>query len=299
MIKKPMKRRTFAAGTLAAVSGMRVVALAQDIDQKLAQIEEASGGRLGVAVFDSHGVQRVSYRPGERFLMCSTFKLLAVADVLSRVDAGTLRFEQRVHYSKDDLLPYAPVARANLGRGWMTMRELCAAAIAVSDNTAANLILKRVGGPAGVTRYVRSIGDHYTRLDRTEPALNHVTSPGDPRDTTTPESMGFDAYRLLTRDLLNVSSRALLVDWIRRSTTGLNLLRAGFPTSWRAGDKTGMGGGTTPSGDSDTRNDVAIVWPPGRAPFIVAAYLTGVTVAAAQRDTALADVARVIAGITW
>jgi beta-lactamase class A len=298
-MKTSMKRGAFAAGTLAAATGLGVPAFAQDVDLKLAQIEEATGGRLGVAVFDSHGMQRVSYRPGERFLMCSTFKLLAVGDALSHVDAGTLSLESRVHFTRADLLPYAPVARMHIGRGWMTVRELCAGAIERSDNTCANLVLRNVGGPPGVTRYLRSIGDHYTRLDRTEPALNHVTSPGDPRDTTTPESMGFDAYRLLTRDLLSVGSRALLVDWIRRSTTGLNLLRAGFPASWRAGDKTGMGGGRTPSGDSDTRNDVAIVWPPGRAPFIVAAYLTGVTAAAQQRDAALADVGRTIAGITW
>ncbi len=289
-----MNRRLFVCSALASPLACASPALAQDVDLKLAQIEEASGGRLGVAVFDAHGVQRVSYRPGERFLMCSTFKLLAVGDALSHVDAGTLSLESRVHFTRADMLPYAPVARMHIGRGWMTVRELCAGAIELSDNTCANLVLRNVGGPPGVTRYLRSIGDHYTRLDRTEPALNHVTSPGDPRDTTTPESMGFDAYRLLTRDLLSVSSRALLVDWIRRTTTGLNLLRAGFPASWRAGDKTGMGGGRTPSGDSDTRNDVAIVWPPGRSPFIVSAYLTGVTVGAEQRDAVLADVARTI-----
>lgn len=298
-MKKPMKRRAFAAGTLAAVSGLRGVAFAQDIDTKLAQLEETSGGRLGVAVFDAHGVQRVSYRPGERFLMCSTFKLLAVADVLARVDAGTLRLEHRMHYSKDDLLEYAPVTRANVGRGWMTMRELCAAAIELSDNTAANLILKRVGGPAGMTRYVRSVGDHYTRLDRIEPYLNRPT-PGDSRDTTTPEAMGFDAYRLLLRDqILSARSRAMLTDWMRRSTTGLDLLRAGFPASWRSGDKTGLGGGHTPNGDNDTRNDVAIVWPPGRSPFIASVYLTDVTVAAEKRDAVLADVARAIVGMKW
>ena len=294
MIKRTMKRGTFTACTIAAASGLGATVLAQDVDLKLAQIEESTGGRLGVAAFDAHGKQRVGYRPGERFLMCSTFKLLAVGDALTHVDAGTLSLERRVHFTKADLLPYAPVARTHVGRGWMTVRELCAGAIELSDNTCANLVLSNVGGPPGVTRYLRSIGDHYTRLDRTEPALNHMTSPGDPRDTTTPESMGFDAYRLLTRDLLSSSSRALLVDWMRHSSTGLNLLRAGFPSSWRAGDKTGMGGGRTAGGDSDTRNDVAIVWPPGRAPFIVAVYLTGVTVAAEQRDAAHAAVARAI-----
>lgn len=293
-MKTPMKRGVFAAGTLAAVSGLAAIALAQDIDLKLAQIEESTGGRLGVAVFDSSGKQRVSYRPGERFIMCSTFKLLAVGDVLTHIDAGTLTFDDRVRYTKGDLLEYAPAARRHLARGWMTVRELCAGAMELSDNTCANLLMRRVGGPAGVTHYLRGIGDRYTRLDRYEPELNRPTGPGDPRDTTTPESMGFDAYRLLLRDLLSVSSRTMLAGWLRRSTTGLNLLRAGFPKSWSAGDKTGMGGGHTPSGDSDTRNDVAIVWPPGRPPFITAVYLTGVTVAAEQRDAAVANVARAI-----
>jgi len=296
-MKKPMKRHTFTAGALAAVSGMRAVAFAQDIDTKLAQLEEASGGRLGVAVFDAHGVQRVSYRPGERFIMCSTFKLLAVADALTRVDAGTLSLEQRVQFTKADLLEYAPAAKQHVGRGWMTVREIFAAVIELSDNTAANLLVKSVGGPADVTRYLRSIGDRFTRLDRIEPALNR---PVGILDTTTPESMGFDACRLLLqRKLLSASSRALLTGWLRRSTTGLDLLRAGFPSTWRAGDKTGMGGGHTPSGDSDTRNDVAVVWPPGRSPFVAAVYLTGVTVAAEKRDAVIADVGRLIAGVKW
>jgi beta-lactamase class A len=288
-----MKRGTFAAGTVAAFAGLSTLASAQSVDAKLAEIEEASGGRLGVVVFDAHGTQRVSYRPGERFPMCSTFKLLAVADALTRIDAGTLTFEGRVHYSQADLLEYAPAAKTHVAREWMTMRELCAAAILLSDNTAANLILKQIGGPAGVTRYLRSVGDQFTRLDRIEPFLNSGI-PGDPRDTTTPETMGFDTYRLLVRDLLSASSRALLTDWMRRSTTGLDLLRAGFPQSWRVGDKTGLGGQQNAMGDSDTRNDVAIVWPPGHSPFIVSVYLTGVKVAAQQRDAALADVARTI-----
>ena len=154
--------------------------------------------------------------------MCSTFKLLAVADILSHVDAGTLSLDRRVYYTAADLLEYAPVAKQNVTRGWMTIRELCAAAITLSDNTSANLVLKQVGGPAGVTRYARSIGDDYTRLDRIEPFLNSGI-PGDPRDTTTPESTGFDLYKLLLRDALSARSRAMLADWLRHSTTGLNL----------------------------------------------------------------------------
>jgi beta-lactamase class A len=283
-------------GSLAALALPYAPAHAGDLDSRFADIEASTGGRLGVVVFDAHGVQRVSYRPGERFPMCSTFKVLAVGDVLTQADAGSLSLERRVQYTKADLLSYAPITRRFVGRGWMTVRELCAATISLSDNSAVNLLLEQIGGPPGLTRYVRTLGDRFTRLDRIEPFMSSGI-PGDPRDTTTPEAMGFDVYRLLLKNVLSANSRALLIGWLRRSTTGLNLLRAGFPPSWRVGDKTGLGGQLNAFGDSSTRNDVAIVWPPGHAPFIVSAYLTGAKVAAVHRDAALAEVGRTVAGL--
>jgi beta-lactamase class A len=175
----------------------------------------------------------------------------------------------------------------------MTVSGLCEAAIEYSDNTAANLLLHTLGGPGAVTHYARSLGDAYTRLDRMEPELN-TSIPGDPRDTTTPAAMAADMRNILLGTALSQASRALLRMWLVNCRTGLECLRAGIPKSWSAGDKTGMGGAHNAFGDSETRNDIAIIWPPARRPLIVAAYLTGAQVPAAQRDAALASVGRAV-----
>lgn len=280
-----MTRAQFVVGALAAAAEPRGT---------LADIESASGGRLGVAVVDSHGNTPIRYRAGERFIMCSTFKLLAVGALLSRVDAGREHLDRRVTYGPRDLLEYAPVTRTFVRRGWMTLDELCDAATIYSDNTAANIIVRALGGPPAVTQFARRLGDEKTRLDRIEPQLNRPGPPGDVRDTTTPEAMARDARHLLLGDALTVGSRARLTRWLDDSVTGTDLLRAGFPSSWRVGDKTGLGGRHNAFGDSDTRNDVAIVQPPGRPAFIVSAYLTGAQVRAEIRDRALADVGRFV-----
>ena len=205
---------------------------------------------------------------------------------LTRVDSGQVQLGDRLWYGSNDVLDYAPVTKIHVRDG-MTVRELCEAAIEVSDNTAANVLLKSIGGPRALTAYVRTLGDRYTRLDRTEPSLNSGI-PGDVRDTTTPAAMAADVQRILVGDALSPASRGTLQAWMSQTKTGRDLLRAGFPSSWQAGDKTGLGGQHNATGDSDTRNDVAIAWPPGRSPVIVCAYLTESRVNAAQRDGALA-----------
>ena len=253
-------------------------------------IENRVGGRLGVFAFDTGTGRSIAYRASERFPMCSTFKSLAVAAVLARVDAGRERLGRRVPYTHRDLLEYAPVTRAHIAQGWMTVEALCEAAIEQSDNTAANLLLASLGGPAAVTRYARSLGDSVTRLDRTEPTLNDY-KPGELRDTTTPEAMARDWERILVGGALSARSSNLLHAWLVADQTGLDCIRAGVPKDWVAGDKTG-------SGSNGTRNDVAILKPPGRAPIIVAAYLTGATAPSAERNAALAEVGR-ITGLTF
>jgi beta-lactamase class A len=167
---------------------------------RLAAIEAETGGRLGVAALDSESGRRIEYRASERFAMCSTFKLLLAAAVLARVDAGHESLERRLAYGPADLLDYAPVTKARVAEGGLPVGALCAAAAGVSDNTAANLLLATLGGPEGLTRYARELGDGVTRLDRTEPALN-MNAPGDPRDTTTPAAMVANLQRLfLTLD---------------------------------------------------------------------------------------------------
>jgi beta-lactamase class A len=185
------------------------------------------------------------------------------------------------------LLEYAPVARANLARGWLSIEELCAASVQVSDNTAANLLIDVVGGPNGVTKFARSIGDSITRLDRREPELNENVA-GDPRDTTTPAAMATTARTLLLGKTLNQQSRNRLIGWMTTSTRGLDRLRAGLPESWRVGSKAGTG----PNG---ALNDVAITWPPHHAPILVASYMTDGTIDSDARSAGHAEVARVIA----
>jgi beta-lactamase class A len=283
-----MRRASFLTGALAAV-----YARGDSVAAQFAALEASSGGRLGVFAVDTRTNRAISFRSDERFLMCSTFKFLAVAAVLTRVDRGADRLTRRVYFSKADLLAYAPIARRYGAQGYMTVGACCAAAIEYSDNTAANLLLRTIGGPPGFTRYARALGDPNTRLDRFEPALNDVI-PGSNFDPTTPASMAGDMRKILLGDAVSPQSRARLVQWLLASQTGKNLLRAGMPVGWRVGDKTGLGGRVNAAGASDTRNDIAIVLPSGRAPLVIAAYLTGVRTAANERDAVLAHVGQIV-----
>jgi beta-lactamase class A len=252
-----------------------------------ADIEKRVAGRLGVAVLDVASRRHLEYRAAERFPMCSTFKWLLGAQVLSRVDSGHERLERVVAFGERDLLDYAPVTRAHVREGGMAVSDLVAAAIQYSDNTAANLLLGTVGGPAALTAYLRQIGDRTTRLDRIEPDLNSAI-PGDKRDTTTPGAMLANMNALLVGDRLTDASRNRLVAWLEGNTTGAARLRAGLPSTWRVGDKTGSGGhGST--------NDVAITWPTGRGPLLMAVYLTGTDASEGARNEAIAQVGQQVA----
>jgi len=254
------------AGTLSTHADSAPLGATGNLEQEFARLDAQSGGRLGVAVFDTGTGQQAGHRAAERFPMCSTFKALACAAVLARVDAGREDLERRIRYSVSDVLSYAPVTKDHAGEGGMTIGELCAAAITLSDNTAANLILASLGGPSAITAFALSLGDSITRLDRIEGDLNEA-KPGDPRDTTTPEAMASDLRVLVTGDALSRRSRDQFMTWLVGCQTGGAKLRAGVPATWRVGDKTGSGGhGTT--------NDIAVMWPPGRAPMIVCVYLT-------------------------
>jgi len=252
-----------------------------------ARIEQESGGRLGVAVLDTHTGLQSGHRAGERFPMCSTFKLLAVAAVLRKIDHGSEKLARPIRYGRADMLEYAPVTRAHVGEGQMPVGALCEAAIEWSDNTAANLLLASLGGPSAVTRFARALGDPVTRLDRNEPSLNDV-KPGDVRDTTTPAAMLADMRAVVLGNALSNASRARLTDWLHKSQTGKARLRAGLPRDWTVGDKTG-------SGFVDETNDIAVAWPPGRAPILIAAYYRGSRLYPESRDAVLADVGRLVA----
>jgi beta-lactamase class A len=266
----------------ASVAGAR-----SDAANQIAAIEARLGGRMGIAALDTGSGKRLDYRAEERFPMCSTFKFLAAAAVLKRVDAKQEQLDRFVSYDTKDILEYAPVTKAHLKEGGMTLGALCEAAIEQSDNTAGNLLLDAVGGPAGVMNFARRLGDQVTQLDRKEPDLNSAI-PGDERDTTTPGSMLADMTRILGGDVLSPSSRRQLEDWLRGNKTGGAMIRAGVPTNWIIGDKTGRGA-------NGATNDIAIMRPPDRAPVLLAVYSVGSTATANDRAAAIAEAAKIVA----
>jgi beta-lactamase class A len=275
------QRRSLLLAALAAPLAGCALARPRDRDftRDIANIETASGGRLGVAAFDTGRQLQLNYRGDERFPMASTFKVLAAASILAR---GPGLLAARIRYTQADLVPYAPVTELHLADG-MTNAELCAAALQVSDNPAANLLMRQVGGPAGVTAYARSIGDDTFQLDRWEPELNSAI-PGDPRDTTTPLAMVRTLHKLALGDALAPPARKLLVDWMLTSTTGAEKIRAGVPPDWKVADKTG-------NGSNGSTNTIAVLWPPGRPPIVVAVYFTQ---SPKQRNDVVAAAARAV-----
>lgn len=258
-------------------------------EDPFATLESQSGGRLGVAALDTGSGRQIGYRATERFPLCSTFKLLLAGAVLARVDAGQERLDRVVRFTRAQLVPYSPATGPAADGPGLPVAALCKAAVTLSDNTAANLLLASMDGPAGLTRFIRSLGDEVTRLDRTEQTLNEAI-PGDPRDTTTPMDMVRDMQRLALGTVLSPAGRTQLVTWLRANKTGDKRLRAELPPGWQVGDKTG-------TGDRGTANDAGILWPVGgRAPILVAAYLTGATKRTpAERDATLAAVGRLVA----
>lgn len=246
------------------------------------------GNRLGVAVIDSGtGRSWSSYEADSRFAMASTFKVALAAAILAEVDVGRMSLDQGIAFTRVDLVDHSPVTEANLAAGRLSVERLCAAIVEVSDNAAANLLLRRIGGPPGLTAFIRASGDAVTRLDRYELELNS-NLPGDPRDTTTPAAMAGLLRTLLTGKRLSPAGRARLAGWMVSSTTGRERLRAGLPASWRVGDKTGTGA-------RGANNDIAIAWPPGRPPLLIASYIDAPSHDTARRNAAHAEVARIIA----
>jgi len=280
-------RRTFlrAALVLPAI-GLAGRAHADGAASALADVERRAGGRLGVAAWRRGGGQVLAWRADERFPLCSTAKVVVAATVLSRATRAPGLLDERVRYARTDLVAWSPVTEQHVGDG-MTVAGLCAAALQVSDNTACNLLLDRIGGPAAVTAFARRIGDTAFRLDRRETALN-TALPGDARDTTTPRAMAKSLEALLLDDALAPDARRRLLDWMLANTTGKERIEAGVPAGWRVADKTGTGAyGTT--------NDVGVVFPPQGTPVVVAIYYTGATPDAHSDSKVVADAAAIVA----
>ncbi|MGO1070747.1 class A beta-lactamase [Lysobacter sp. CA199] len=272
-----------AAGTGASF-GAAALSPAPDWRARLSALEKDSGGRLGVAALDTGSGRRMDWRGDERFRMCSTFKFLLAAAVLHQVELGKLELRRKLPITAADMLPHAPFTQPLVGSS-ATVEQLCEATMTLSDNPAANLLLPLVGGPSGLTAFLRETGDTVTRLDRNEPELNRGTAD-DPRDTSSPLAQVATMRRLLLGDALKESSRRQLTAWLIANQTGDERLRAGLPKGVRVGDKTGTG--------DENNNDLAIVWPPGRAPILIVSYLHSTAHDGAARNAAHASVARLV-----
>ena len=272
---------------LIAASGLAVrPVFAEEPPPALAAYERESGGRIGVYAENLATGAKLTWRAEERFVMCSTFKASLAACVLARVDRGQDRLDAMISYGGDDLLEYAPTAKQNLGKGAMSVADMCEAAVELSDNTCANLLLARVGGPAALTAFWRGSGDDVTRLDHNEPELNR-SPPGDPRDTTTPSAMAGNLRHFLLGETLSQDSREHLTGWMVNCKTGNNRLRAGLPKDWRIGDKTGNNG-------KDASGDIAVAWPKSGGPVLVCAYTQGGSPNAAQLEAVFAEIGRMV-----
>jgi beta-lactamase class A len=295
-----VRRRTvITAGTtllLASAFARRQAALADPGEpdrsppDPFAGVEHSLGGRIGVAALDTRNGARLAHRSDDRFAMCSTFKWLLAAAVLSKVERSGGTLDQPLRFHAKDLLAHSPVTGSHLaGRvaGQLSLEDLCQAVVEVSDNTAANTLLRYVGGPGAITAYARSLGDPSTRLDRVELSLNS-NIPGDPRDTTTPAAMIETMRKVLIGDALSAGSREMLLDWLKNCQTGLQRLRAGLPAGWIVGDKTG-------TGENGAANDLAIIWPPQRAPILIAAYCDAAEASPDALDSAHAAIGRLVA----
>jgi beta-lactamase class A len=255
---------------------------------QLAKLERTLAGRLGVFALNTANGKQLSYRGDEYFPMCSTFKVILVSTILKRSTQIDGLMQQRIKYQQSDLVTYSPITERHVEDG-MTVSALCAAAIQYSDNTASNLLMKILGGPETVTTFARSIGDRQFRLDRWETALNS-SIPGDRRDTSTPNAMATSLQRLALGGALEPHLQLQLRVWLQGNTTGSARIRAGVSADWQVGDKTG-------TGDYGTANDLALLWPPRRAPVVVAIYTTQGEKDAKARNDVIASAARIV--IDW
>ncbi|MEU1122604.1 class A beta-lactamase [Streptomyces sp. NPDC005899] len=275
-----------ASGSAPPASGASPAASADPRTRRaFGALERQFDARLGVYALDTGSGRSVAHRPDERFAYASTCKALLAGAVLDRNSPRQL--DRLVRYGREAIVANSPVTERHVAAG-MTLRELCDAAIRYSDNAAANLLFRELGGPGGLQAALRSLGDRVTRCDRYEVALSDSV-PGDPRDTSSPRALATDLRAYVLGDILDAGKRALLTDWLERNTTGTTTIRAGAPAGWRIGDKTGTGG-------YGTRNDIAVAWPPGAAPIALAVLSDRGTEGAARDDALLARAAAVAFG---
>jgi len=284
-----------AAAPLMLVRPVFAATQTRPIDDEYVRLEQAHQRRLGIYAVDTGSGKELAYRADERFAVCSTFKAVLAAAVLAqdavprggngREGPAARLLDRRIVYGRDALVTYSPVTSQHADASGMTVAELCAAAIQYSDNTAGNLLLRLLGGPAALTAFARGHGNKSFRLDRYETALN-TAIPGDERDTSTPADMGRLLRALMLGDALPVNARQQLKVWMLGNKTGDRRIRAATPAGWQVADKTG-------TGDYASANDIGVIWPPGRPPIVMAIYTTSPSPRAKADDDLIAQGARI------
>ncbi|KZK95120.1 Beta-lactamase SHV-1 precursor [Pseudovibrio sp. Ad14] len=276
----PMRR--FACA-LAFTLSLPLASEAGPLMDTVSQLETEVGGRIGVVLRHTGSDWAVEHRADERFPMASTFKALLCGAVLSRVDRGEESLGDLVTYKATELVSYSPVTENHVASG-MSVGQLCEATVTMSDNSAANLLLKRVDGPEGLTRFLRGLGDRVTRLDRNEPAMNEARH-GDPRDTTSPSAVLKTLDRLLFEDVLLPSSRAQLQQWMVDDKVADELIRKHLPKGWRIADKSG-------GGQNGSRGIISVIWPDAGAPYLASVYMMGSDASFRQRNAVIAEIGK-------
>jgi beta-lactamase class A len=271
---------------LIALSGLAISPTRAQEPSLFEAYERETGGRIGLYAENVATGVKLTWRGDERFVMCSTFKASLAACVLARVDRGEDQLENVVRYGAADLLEYAPTARQNLSRGAMSVADMCKAVVELSDNTCANLLLARIGGPAALTAFWRKTRDTVSRLDHNEPQLNR-SPPGDPHDTTSPAAMAGNLRRFVLGDTLSSASCERLTGWMVNCKTGNNRLRGGLPKDWKVGDKTGNNG-------KDAAGDIAVVWPREGGPVLISAYTQGGSPTPQQLESVFAAIGQLV-----
>lgn len=256
----------------------------ETLSTKLKALESSFDGKIGVYALDTANGQQIQYRASEHFPIQSTFKVIVVAGILKKSTTNSQLLQQKINYKKQDLVFWSPITEKNINSS-MTISELCAAAMMYSDNTATNLIMKKLGGPSAVTAFARSMGNHAFRIDGWEPELN--SNPNDVRDSSTPKAMGESLKNLTLGDILPVPQKDTLITWMKNNTTGDTRIRAGIPKGWIVADKTG-------SGDYGISNDIAIIWPRECAPIVLAIYTAQNKKNTAHRDDIVVATTRIV-----
>jgi beta-lactamase class A len=278
-----MHRRTLLAALPALVA---VPAWGEEAGSALEGYERSTGGRIGLYAENHKTGSKIAWRADERFAMCSSFKASLAACVLARVDRGEDSLDQVMTFDQKDIQEWAPTAKANLAKGSLSVGEACQGAVERSDNTCANLLVARIGGPDVLTEFWRKTGDAVTRLDHYEHEMSR-SQPPDPSDTTSPAAMTGSLGSFILGDVLSPDSRARLTSWMRNCKTGLDLLRAGMPKGWAVADKTGSNG-------RDVVGDIAVAWPEPDHPLIMAVYTQGGSAEPKQLRRVLADIGKLI-----